>query len=319
MHWLRARGRVAVAPEAPRAADFPAARAAFAEALRRVDGRDAWLDYLAGSEEERDGRYRLDQAIARELPHGPFWFYCSIGEHAVGVEPTAAHDHAVPFDWREQAACPNCGLNARMRFCLELMRLELAPVPQPRVYLTEQATHGYAAAARLFPAALGSEFVFDEQRKAALQDYLRMLTGDARQVLRSEDVTALTFEDASLDAVGSFEVLEHVPDYQQALAEFARVLVPGGLLVLTAPFLDHRDATLVRARLGADGAVEHLEVPEYHGDPTSPDGALCFYHFGWDLADALRRAGFDRVEYVTGWSLSLGLLGAIGAFVARRG
>jgi hypothetical protein len=328
--WLRSKVRafvghapVAATPAAapmaaPPADGFADARAVFIQSLQRFDGLDAWKSYLAGSQAQRARRYRLEQAIAAEMAHGPFWFHCTVGDHVSGLRPDPAPDPSLPFDWREQALCPACGLNARMRLSLELLRQELVHKAQPRVYLTEQATWGYAAANRLFPGALGSEYVFDTQRISLLQDYLRHVTGDADQRLRSEDVTDLSFANASLDAIGSFDVLEHVPAYPRALAEFARVLKPGGLLLLTAPFLDQAEVTLVRARLLADGSIEHIEPPEYHGDPTSADGALCFHHFGWDLADALRQAGFERVEYVTGWSLSLGLLGTLGAFVARR-
>jgi SAM-dependent methyltransferase len=49
--------------------------------------------------------------------------------------------------------------------------------------------------------------------------------------------TALPLPDASVDAIVSFETIEHLPaDAQPAmLAEFARVLAPGGVLVLSSP------------------------------------------------------------------------------------
>jgi SAM-dependent methyltransferase len=51
-----------------------------------------------------------------------------------------------------------------------------------------------------------------------------------------------------LQAVGMFDVLEHVVDAQSLLAEIARVLIPGGVLILTVPALgwlwgDFDDAT----------------------------------------------------------------------------
>ena len=45
------------------------------------------------------------------------------------------------------------------------------------------------------------------------------------------DATRLPFEDRSFDAVVSFIMLHHVIDWEQALAEIARVLRPGGVLV----------------------------------------------------------------------------------------
>lgn len=50
------------------------------------------------------------------------------------------------------------------------------------------------------------------------------------------DITAIPEPDAAFDAILCSEVLEHVPDPTKALDEFARLLKPGGTLILTAPF-----------------------------------------------------------------------------------
>lgn len=47
----------------------------------------------------------------------------------------------------------------------------------------------------------------------------------------------LPFRDGSFDTVVSFQVLEHVPQPARLLDETARVLRPGGALVLTAPHM----------------------------------------------------------------------------------
>lgn len=49
------------------------------------------------------------------------------------------------------------------------------------------------------------------------------------------DATALPFEDHSFDAVTMFDLIEHVPDDQKAIAEARRVLKPGGYLLLSTP------------------------------------------------------------------------------------
>jgi SAM-dependent methyltransferase len=59
------------------------------------------------------------------------------------------------------------------------------------------------------------------------------------------DGRALPYADASFDRAYSISVLEHIPEGgdQQALSELARVVVPGGRIVLTVPYADayHED------------------------------------------------------------------------------
>lgn len=55
------------------------------------------------------------------------------------------------------------------------------------------------------------------------------------QIDHVSDITAIPVPDASFDAALCTEVLEHVPDPAAAVREFARILKPGGRLILTAP------------------------------------------------------------------------------------
>lgn len=67
------------------------------------------------------------------------------------------------------------------------------------------------------------------------QEALAMSRERGARHLRCCDVTDLQFEDASFDAVVTADVLEHVPDDRRAMAEMARVLRPGGVLVAAVP------------------------------------------------------------------------------------
>jgi ubiquinone/menaquinone biosynthesis C-methylase UbiE len=51
------------------------------------------------------------------------------------------------------------------------------------------------------------------------------------------DGTRLPFKDSSFDLVVSSETIEHIPDDRAVISEIARVLVPGGRLLLTVPNL----------------------------------------------------------------------------------
>jgi SAM-dependent methyltransferase len=50
------------------------------------------------------------------------------------------------------------------------------------------------------------------------------------------DITNIPEPDESFDVILCSEVFEHIPDPLLAVDEFARLLKPGGLLILTAPF-----------------------------------------------------------------------------------
>ncbi len=49
------------------------------------------------------------------------------------------------------------------------------------------------------------------------------------------DATNLRFSDEMFDKAFASEVLEHIPDYNRAISEVARVLKPAGCLVVTTP------------------------------------------------------------------------------------
>jgi GT2 family glycosyltransferase/SAM-dependent methyltransferase len=202
-------------------------------------------------------------------------------------------------NWRETAICPSCGLHNRKRAVIHLFEQMFSPAPQAAIYLTERATQFYTRFLGRHPGVIGSELIGDA---------VPFGSSDA-QGIRNEDVTRLSFDDASLDHVLSFDVLEHVPDYPAALAEFFRVLRPGGSLLLSVPFLPDAGDTLVRARLADDGAIVHILSPEYHGDPLRAEGCLAFYQFGWDLLGALATVGFKEVRAHAYSSLRFGYLG----------
>ncbi|HEX8156036.1 MAG TPA: class I SAM-dependent methyltransferase [Solirubrobacteraceae bacterium] len=192
----------------------------------------------------------------------------------------------------------SCGLINRLRASVWLFEQECRPAPDAPIYLTEQVTGLYAVLAGRYPSLQGSEYL-----GAAVG------RGEVVNGIRNESLTDLTFGDGSFSYVLSFEVFEHIPDYVQAFRECARVLRHGGCMVFSVPFLRDAPTTLVRAKLRPDGTVEHLLAPEYHGDPLGSDDCLCYQHFGWDLLDELRAAGFSRAWACVYWSPRFAYLG----------
>jgi SAM-dependent methyltransferase len=65
---------------------------------------------------------------------------------------------------------------------------------------------------------------------------LQMGSWDQSKIDIVSDIIDIPEPDASFDAVLCVEVLEHVPKPVDALRELARLLKPGGTLILTAPF-----------------------------------------------------------------------------------
>jgi len=61
------------------------------------------------------------------------------------------------------------------------------------------------------------------------------LSGLDRVRLQTGDLLALPLPDDAFDLVVCFEVIEHVPDPLAAIEELARVLAPGGALVVSTP------------------------------------------------------------------------------------
>jgi 2-polyprenyl-3-methyl-5-hydroxy-6-metoxy-1,4-benzoquinol methylase len=71
----------------------------------------------------------------------------------------------------------------------------------------------------------------------------------------------LPFADASFDRVAVVDMLEHVPDERAFVAELARVLRPGGTLVVNTPHLKRTALKRLRERLGlTDEAHGHLRA-----------------------------------------------------------
>jgi hypothetical protein len=279
--------------------------------LGRCDSLEGVRDLVARLGERQAAMARHERALIR--PEGEFAVpgHCGVCRRdvrfRVGWEHcfTAGDGTRTP-NWREHLTCPRCGLNNRMRAALMFMAEGMDA--QDAVYLTEQVTPLYRAAASRFGRLTGSEFLRDGTAPGQVN----------AAGVRHEDVTGLTLDSGAFGCIGSFDVLEHVPDHRAGLREFARCLRPGGRLVMTVPFALDSALHVTRAELDTDGGIRHILPPEYHGDPLDASGVLCFRHFGWELIGDLRAAGFHEAEMVFYWSAELGHLGGMQSIVVAR-
>lgn len=276
---------------------------------------ESYQDYLAHRERsaaEYGRRQELERGLLVDAPSFSVPGYC----HVCGKWTDFLVDYTYAYEvdglripnWREGLVCP-CGLNNRLRASVHLFDLRCAPKTPDAVYITEQTTPMYRWLAEHYSGVTGSEY---------LADKVPFGEKDANGI-RNESLTRLTFPDDRFDHILSFDVLEHIPDVEKALAECRRCLKPGGSFLFSVPFLAGAAETLTRARISENGEIEHLLPAEYHGDPLTTDGCLCFYHFGWDLLQTLRDVGFRSAQALLYWSSDLGYLGGEQiVFLARK-
>lgn len=74
------------------------------------------------------------------------------------------------------------------------------------------------------------------------------------------DARELPFEDASLDCIFSMSVMEHIAEIETAVGEAARVLKPGGHLIVGFPvenFVSNAILDIVKLMIGFDRKVHH--------------------------------------------------------------
>jgi len=215
----------------------------------------------------------------------------------------------IPVNWRETLRCEHCGLINRWRSVFHLFQQICHPFPEDNIYLTEAVTPLYRLIKNRYPNTSGSEFDAGKEPGTSFSHH--------GQEVQVEDVTNLTYADKQFSAVLSFDVLEHVPNYRRALREFRRVLKPGGRVLISVPFTFRQD-TEIRAQIGSDGEVIHLMPAQYHGDPMTDEGVLCYQVFGMNLLSEMLAAGFRRSFLCAYHSASFGYLDHNILFVGRR-
>jgi SAM-dependent methyltransferase len=224
---------------------------------------------------------------------GPF--FCPVcGRLAVARVPQA--------DFRESCVCSSCGATTRQRQVAYVARLALR----------EQTGRAVSSLRAARPLLDGHLVVYNAEASGAVHRALagspgyrsseyfgpEHRSGELVDGVMHQDLTRLSFEDASVSLVLSSDVLEHVPDPYKAHADIHRVLRPGGRHVFTVPFYQTRYEDEPRAVVEADGRVRHLHEALYHGDPVRPnEGILVYTIFALEMLVRLSRIGFQTVLY----------------------
>lgn len=269
-----------------------------------IRNMEDYISYRKSNFEEYETRAKLERDLARDH----IGAFNVSGVDPISNEPTSfsvSKDRPIEKNgvksphWRESLICNRYHLNARLRAAV-LLYNKLSTKNTEKVYLTEKITQLYSYFESVIkPKTLvGSEYYGSD-----------ISSGEIVNSVRHEDLTRSSFGNNEFDAVVCLEVLEHIPDYSEALKEIYRILKRESFAVFSAPFIANKYETTIRATVNSNGSINHLLEPEYHGDPINKKGVLCFQHFGWDIIDLLSDIGFKEVNVVLLWSREYGVLG----------
>lgn len=274
--------------------------------LAELDGFASWQSYRENAAGLHPVLVELDDRLMHSRRPFVVNGYCSL---CASVQPLSVRwdyaggdgNGAIAPAWTEIAACGCCGSNSRMRALFSYLTDKLAVPPDAEIYIAEQVTEYYRRLKSRYQNLVGSEYLGTDLAPGEI-----VLRG--AEFIRHEDITRLSFDSGRFDLIITQDVFEHVPDYRSAFSECRRVLKSDGHLLFTVPFFYPRPDTEVRAVVSAQGEVEHLLPPEYHGNPLG-GGALCFQHFGWDILDSLKQAGFSEAKAALYWGPHQGHFG----------
>jgi SAM-dependent methyltransferase len=184
-----------------------------------------------------------------------------------------------------RVACNICGWRGR-RFLTYLHKHVLCPQcgAQIRHRLLAAALDVPAVASRLnldgIVLHLSPEYCLGLVFRARARRYVRADFAASGCDIR-QDATRMAFGSGVADVLISCDMLEHIPDDRGALAEFYRVLRPGGTAILTVPQSDTAASTLEDASIDTPAA----RAREY----GQSDHAR---NYGADFVDRVRDAGF---------------------------
>jgi SAM-dependent methyltransferase len=135
--------------------------------------------------------------------------------------------------------------------------------------------------------------------------------------IRCENLEKMTFHDECFDVVITQDVMEHVLNPQEAFAEIARILKPGGMHIFTVPFYDGKKS-VIRA-VETENGISYLHKPQYHGNPIDEQGSLVTVDWGYDILDYIYSAsGMKTIIYSLLDRSLIMMLKILNVFVSKK-
>jgi len=147
----------------------------------------------------------------------------------------------------------------------------------------------YRTRGRLLDIGFGSGNLLHEAREQGWEVYGIEVSAPAFEQAKSRgfnvfhgDLVAAAYENEFFDVVCASEILEHLPDPQNALKEVARILRPGGLLWATTPSAGSLSFRISGAKWSVISPPEHTQLFSKKA-----------------VSDMLSKAGFSRIRLRT--------------------
>jgi 2-polyprenyl-6-hydroxyphenyl methylase/3-demethylubiquinone-9 3-methyltransferase len=144
-----------------------------------------------------------------------------------GATPVRVRNDPAQYDDLTDEWWPPFGKFAALHWLARSRAALLPPPPYPGAPLLDVACGAGLLAPHLVGPLAGWRHIGLDLSELSL----RQAAAHGVSAVRA-DAVRLPFADAALPCVVAGEVLEHLPDLEQASAELARVLAPGGVLVI---------------------------------------------------------------------------------------